>query len=87
MIKSITFYIPVAIGLLLFSGCARKSSDQTNSLQIKGSDTMVNLGQAWAEEYMKQNPGTSIAVTGGGSGTGISAMVNNTCDIAEVHVK
>ena len=45
---------------------------------------MVNLGQAWAEAYMKQNPGTSIAVTGGGSGTGISAMVNNTCDIAEV---
>ena len=69
--------------LLLVGGCGRKS-DQPNNLQIKGSDTMVNLGQAWAEEYMKQNPGTSIAVTGGGSGTGISAMVNNTCDIAEV---
>ncbi len=45
---------------------------------------MVNLGQAWAEAYMKQHPGTSIAVTGGGSGTGITALVNNTCDIAEV---
>lgn len=45
---------------------------------------MVNLGQAWAEEYMKLNSGISIAVTGGGSGTGISALFNNTCDIAEV---
>jgi phosphate transport system substrate-binding protein len=69
--------------LLLLSGCGRKNQ-QSNALQIKGSDTMVNLGQAWAEEYMKQHRDTSIAVTGGGSGTGISALVNNTCDIAEV---
>jgi phosphate transport system substrate-binding protein len=84
MIKSSHFIIVTTLTLLLLSGCARKSNEQSNSLQIKGSDTMVNLGQAWAEAYMKQNPGTSIAVTGGGSGTGISAMVNNTCDIAEV---
>jgi phosphate transport system substrate-binding protein len=84
MIKSSHFIIGTTLALLLLSGCARKSNEQSNSLQIKGSDTMVNLGQAWAEAYMKQNPGTSIAVTGGGSGTGISAMVNNTCDIAEV---
>jgi phosphate transport system substrate-binding protein len=83
MIKSSHFIVGATLMLLLFSGCARKS-DQSNALQIKGSDTMVNLGQAWAEAYMKQNPGTSIAVTGGGSGTGISALVNNTCDIAEV---
>jgi phosphate transport system substrate-binding protein len=83
MNKSTYVIIPAIIGLLLISGCARRGND-ANSLQIKGSDTMVNLGQAWAEEYMKQNPGKSIAVTGGGSGTGISAMVNNTCDIAEV---
>jgi phosphate transport system substrate-binding protein len=69
--------------LSLLAGCGKKS-DQTNSLQIKGSDTMVNLGQAWAEAYMKLNPGMSIAVTGGGSGTGVSALINNTCDIAEV---
>jgi phosphate transport system substrate-binding protein len=84
MTTSSKFIIAAILGLLLISSCSRKSSDQSNSLQIKGSDTMVNLGQAWAEAYMKQNPGTSIAVTGGGSGTGISAMVNNTCDIAEV---
>ena len=84
MIKSTNFIVPAVIGLLLLSGCARRSSNQSNSLQIKGSDTMVNLGQAWAEDYMKQNPGTSIAVTGGGSGTGITALINGTCDIAEV---
>jgi len=84
MTKSLHFIMGATLTLLLLSGCARKSNEQSNALQIKGSDTMVNLGQAWAEAYMKQNPGTSIAVTGGGSGTGISSMVNNTCDIAEV---
>ena len=51
------------------------------SLQVKGSDTMVNLVQAWAEEYMAKNP-SFIAVTGGGSGTGLAALINGTCDIA-----
>ena len=53
------------------------------ALQIKGSDTMVNLGQAWAEDFMKLNPTISIAVTGGGSGTGIAAMIGGTTDIAQ----
>ncbi len=51
-------------------------------LQIKGSDTMVNLVQILAEEYMAKNPGTPIAVLGGGSGTGITGLINQTCDIA-----
>jgi len=53
-----------------------------NSIQIKGSDTMVNLGQGWAEDYMQKNPDSFIAVTGGGSGTGISSLISGTCDIA-----
>ncbi len=52
-------------------------------IQIKGSDTMVNLGQAWAETFMQRHPEVSIAVTGGGSGTGIAALINGTCDIAQ----
>lgn len=52
-------------------------------IQIKGSDTMVNLGQAWAEEFMNRHPETSIAVTGGGSGTGIAALINGTTTIAQ----
>ncbi len=53
------------------------------SLTIKGSDTMVILGQRWAEDYMKANPGTTVQVTGGGSGTGIAALINGTTDICE----
>jgi len=51
-------------------------------IQIKGSDTMVNLIQILAEEYMGKNPAIPIAVLGGGSGTGISGLINQTCDIA-----
>ena len=50
---------------------------------IKGSDTMVILGQRWAEEYMHKNPNNPIQVTGGGSGTGISALINGTTDICQ----
>jgi phosphate transport system substrate-binding protein len=48
---------------------------------IKGSDTMVHLGSFWAEAFMKENPGADISVTGGGSGTGIAALLNGTTDI------
>jgi phosphate transport system substrate-binding protein len=54
----------------------------TDSMQIKGSDTMVNLVQSWAEEYMNINHDDFIAVTGGGSGTGIASLISGTCDIA-----
>jgi len=50
-------------------------------ITIKGSDTMVQLCQRWAEKYMKTNTGVRIQVTGGGSGTGISALINGTTDI------
>jgi phosphate transport system substrate-binding protein len=71
------------IVLVSISGCSRQNQ-QANAIQIKGSDTMVNLGQAWAEAFMKANPKVSVAVTGGGSGTGIAALFSNTCDIAEL---
>ncbi|MHB8055158.1 MAG: phosphate ABC transporter substrate-binding protein [Candidatus Aminicenantales bacterium] len=57
-------------------------SAQTKMLQVKGSDTMVNLAQILAEEFMDKNPKMPIAVLGGGSGTGITALINGTCDIA-----
>lgn len=70
------------IGFLLFSIQMPGEAQRSRMIQIKGSDTMVNLVQILAEEYMAKNPGTAIAVIGGGSGTGISAMINGTCDIA-----
>jgi phosphate transport system substrate-binding protein len=59
------------------------SARAAGTVTFKGSDTMVVLGQRWAEEYMKKNPKTVIQVTGGGSGTGISALINGTTDICE----
>ena len=53
------------------------------NITIKGSDTMVILGQRWAEAFMKANPGMVVQVTGGGSGTGIAALINGTTDICE----
>src|SRR3954468_4514806 len=59
------------------------SAASAGTIAGKGSDPMVVLGQRWAEEYMKKNPATTIQVTGGGSGTGISALINGTTDICE----
>ena len=58
-------------------GSARKAA-----LQLQGSDTMVNLAQAWAEAYNKIDPAVSVEVGGGGSGVGIAALINGTIDIA-----
>ena len=55
---------------------------QADNLTVKGSDTMVIIGQRWAEEYMKKSPATKVQVTGGGSGTGLAALINGTTDIA-----
>ena len=51
-------------------------------IQNKGSDTLVNVAQAWAEAYQEVDPATVVAVSGGGSGTGIAALINGTVDIA-----
>ena len=53
------------------------------NITIKGSDTLLQLGQRWAEAYMGQNPGVTIQVTGGGSGVGIAALINGSTDICE----
>lgn len=66
---------------ITFATSAFAAKDK-NAIQIKGSDTMVNLGQAWAEKYMEKNTGDFIAVTGGGSGTGFSSLISGTCDVA-----
>ncbi|NOY90072.1 MAG: phosphate ABC transporter substrate-binding protein [Deltaproteobacteria bacterium] len=56
---------------------------QSTTLTIKGSDTMVILAQRWAEAFMAANPGTTLQVSGGGSGTGIAALINGTVDLAD----
>ena len=76
--------IAFGVILLLATACSRPSEEGGGRtlIQNKGSDTLVNVAQAWAEEYKEVNPEVGIAVTGGGSGTGISAMINGTVDLA-----
>lgn len=73
----------VAAAFAATLGAIGVSPALAGTLTIKGSDTMVILGQRWAEEYMKKNKGTVVQVTGGGSGTGISALINGTTEIAQ----
>ena len=73
----------ILCALALLGSCSRnQNSDTGKSMQIKGSDTIVNLVQVWAERFVEQNQAANIGVTGGGSGTGFAALINNTCDIA-----
>lgn len=86
---------PIALGQLFFlmaltlAGCQPSQMEASvedgglsRAIQNKGSDTMVNLALAWAEAYQTVDPTVDIAVTGGGSGTGIASLINGTVDIA-----
>jgi phosphate transport system substrate-binding protein len=68
--------------ILIMAVMTTASGFSQAKITVKGSDTMVILAQKWAELYMKQNPSTSVQVTGGGSGVGITALINGTTDIA-----
>jgi phosphate transport system substrate-binding protein len=68
---------------LALSGCRPREQGGIRTLRVKGSDTMVNLAQAWAEAYHAVNPRVRVEVSGGGSGTGIAALIAGTVDIAD----
>jgi phosphate transport system substrate-binding protein len=89
--SSKTSIVPVLLLVLLLglATCGPKGEEDGSappgaaaSIQNKGSDTMVNLALAWAEVYGQLRPEVQIAVTGGGSGTGIAALINGTVDMA-----
>jgi phosphate transport system substrate-binding protein len=86
MKKWLLLILPI---LLILTGCSKSltvsASPQTSSnayIQNMGSDTIVNLALGWAEKYQQIKPGVRISVTGGGSGVGITALINQTIDIA-----
>ena len=81
--------IVTVIGCLTLIGCGKKEGAEAGSaaragepLQIQGSDTMVNLAQAWAEAYTHAHKSANLEVGGGGSGVGIAALINGTISIA-----
>ena len=78
--KRRSWIAPLAAGLLV---AATGASSATRGITVKGSDTMVIMVQRWAEAYMTRHPGSIVQVTGGGSGTGIAAMLNGTTDICD----
>lgn len=87
MLRGAALLLSVLVGSPLL-GCepASRSSGArgtgASAIQNKGSDTLVNLALAWAETYRSVRPDVTIAVTGGGTGTGIAALLNGTVDIA-----
>jgi len=72
--------LSAAATVALLTACG--GGEQRQVIQNKGSDTLVNVAQAWAEAYQEVNPAVVVAVSGGGSGTGIAALINGTVDIA-----
>jgi phosphate transport system substrate-binding protein len=90
LVARIVFTLTISVALAACDGGERQQAGGTTRgggsnkpLTIKGSDTMVILGQRLAEEYMKSNPGAVVQVNGGGSGTGIAALINGTVDLAQ----
>ena len=73
--------------LALTMGLTSIAAQAATTIQNKGSDTLVNVAQAWAEAYQSVDPNVAVAVSGGGSGTGIAAMINGTVDIANASRK
>jgi phosphate transport system substrate-binding protein len=75
-----------AAPLLFLCGCGsggtQSGGADSSSIRVEGSDTMVNLAQAWAERYSQVRPDVSVQVLGGGSGVGIAALINGTCEMA-----
>ncbi|MCP4048049.1 MAG: phosphate ABC transporter substrate-binding protein [Gammaproteobacteria bacterium] len=78
--RKVLLTICIAIPAALLTACGGGQDRQV--IQNKGSDTLVNVAQAWAEAYQSVDPATVVAVSGGGSGTGIAALINGTVDIA-----
>lgn len=80
--------LPIAAAIVLLNaGCRPKDSagqaaGGAVTIQNKGSDTMVNVAQVWAEDYKKSHPAINVEVSGGGSGVGIAALIKGTVDIA-----
>ncbi len=77
----------ILIALITTGAALGVNAEERSVIQNKGSDTLVNVAQAWAEAYRGVDPDTAVAVSGGGSGTGIAAMINGTVDIANASRK
>ncbi|MCK8823686.1 PstS family phosphate ABC transporter substrate-binding protein [Fuchsiella alkaliacetigena] len=81
--KAVVLLVMLLTFSLIAVGCGG-GDEVTGNIEVRGSDTMVNLGQSLAEAYMEEQTGVAVSVTGGGSGTGIAALIDDRVDIANV---
>ena len=81
--------LSLAVILLSLAGCggADRAQHGHGVIRVEGSDTMVNIAQAWAEEYHALYPKISVQVLGGGSGVGIASLIDGNCDLADTSRK
>jgi len=79
--RAIRTTAPLLLALAAGCGGGTPATRVVATIQVKGSDTMVNVAQAWAEEYKKVEPAVDVEVSGGGSGVGIAALIRGTIDI------
>lgn len=87
MKRALILWLISACVLAACSTSSTQTDGATSYIQNKGSDTIVNLALAWAEAYQAQRPNVRISVTGGGTGTGIAALMNGTVDLASASRK
>lgn len=82
----------LAVSMTVLTGCSGGSASTgsegsesalSGTINVAGSDTMVNMAGEWAQKFMAENPDVQVAVKGGGSGTGIAALLNKTVDVAD----
>ena len=76
------FILSILLSACLSSPTSSSGGEASSYIQNKGSDTIVNLALAWAERYQQEHPEVRISVTGGGTGTGMAALISGTVDIA-----
>jgi phosphate transport system substrate-binding protein len=76
--------IVLILSLLIVGGCGKTTNpdESGGTIQIKGSDTLVNAAQKVSEEFMKKYPDIFVSVTGGGTGVGVASLISKFCDIA-----
>ena len=89
MKKNINKYLVISLVIPFLGqlGCGKREvgggvDGGSTNIQNKGSDTMLQLAQAWSEMYSAKNPDVRVAVSGGGSGTGIAGLINGVVDVA-----
>jgi len=89
-IVALGLVLAMAFGAFALTGCGSTedttdgtTDELTGTINVEGSDTLVNVAGAWADAFMTENPGVMISVKGGGSGTGIAALINGTVDFAD----